>query len=329
MSRNKQIYWSGKTMFWFIIRVAYKNAIYQLSRLDDEFNFIFTGDSQKTVVYSNNGRVYYTECETISSIEILQSFPTCSIYAAVVLQYKYKQTQGYLSRQMIIRLKINKPIKCINSNEEINFGNFDSEFSIYKKGDLQSIAGRNDSTEPLDFEKEFEPLESYDHTFSKPISRMLRDAMIFSIFLLAFLLKLFSQRKFILKKLKMIQILCKKRKIMPTTEQGAIQARQTFMPPIPSAPTAPSFPLTNFISSWEPNVYHSIYNANPSLPLQHKMPLRSASAANVNTYIKQEPYESNGCVQCPHCDPNGPNGPKMCNGQLGLSIHMAKKHNIK
>ena len=77
-----------------------------------------------------------------------------------------------------------------------------------------------------------------------------------------------------------------KEKKIPTTEQGTIQARQTFisqMPSAPTAPSAPSFPLTNFISSWEPNVYHSIYNANPSLPLQHKMPLRSASAANVKT----------------------------------------------
>ncbi len=50
--------------------VMYKNLIYQLSGIDDEFNYIYTGDFSQIIVYSNNGRVYYTECDIFTSYDL-------------------------------------------------------------------------------------------------------------------------------------------------------------------------------------------------------------------------------------------------------------------
>ena len=82
-----------------------------MSNRDDEFNYIYTADSKPVIVYSNKGRVYQTECEVVSSFDLIYR-QNCSRYVAISFQLKYEQTTGYLTRQNIIRLKINNDEDC-------------------------------------------------------------------------------------------------------------------------------------------------------------------------------------------------------------------------
>ena len=315
--------------------VTYKNAIYQLSRFDDEFNYVYTADSKKTVVYSNHGRVYYTECETISAFEIISNFPTCSLYTAILFHYKYKQTQGFLSKQMIIRLKINSPVKCVNENEERNFGNFDSEFSIYKKGDLQTISGRNDSPEALDFEKDYEAIQDYDFIFSTALTRFLKDFFVLIMFFIALLIKLIEHRQLILKKFKKIN--CRRKlNLLPTmdiAEKGK-NFKHMFQSSQVCA-SAPPLPLQNFVPAFDPkllntvgntyldpNIYHVIGQNAPAshisrskaiLEYQPRMTTRSASLSQVNEDLYEITSENK--IGCPHCI-------KTFTTKRGLAGHM-------
>jgi hypothetical protein len=62
--------------------LIYKKIVYQMSTQDDMFNYIYTGDFKQIIVYSNKGRVYHTEYETISSFDLIQPHD-CSKYVAV------------------------------------------------------------------------------------------------------------------------------------------------------------------------------------------------------------------------------------------------------
>lgn len=160
--------------------VTYKNILYQMSNLDDVFNYIYTANSKSVIVYSSKGRVYQTECEIIQSFDLIAK-QNCTKYVAVSFQLKYAQTVGYLSRQNIIRLKINKDDECQNSNEEKDFGIYDKDFKLYKKGDQIGISGRNDSSQEIDFEDQNQLLEVYDETFGSSLPKLLRDTFFFMI----------------------------------------------------------------------------------------------------------------------------------------------------
>ena len=184
--------------------VAYKNIIYQMSGEDDVFNYIYTIDFQKIIVYSNNGRVYRTECEIIHSFDII-SKQLCSSYVGVNFQLKFAQTQGYLSKQMIIRLKIKNDTICRFSSDQNNFANYNSEFSLYKKDDKVAIAARNDSTIGIDFEKQNVLVENYERVFGISISNLIRDAsfIIIELLVLVFILyNAFQQRRSIFQTVK-------------------------------------------------------------------------------------------------------------------------------
>ena len=84
---------------------------------------------------SSKGRVYQTECEIIQSFDLIAK-QNCTKYVAVSFQLKYAQTVGFLSRQNIIRLKINKDDECPNSNEEKDRN---ISIEIMKKGGLIDI----------------------------------------------------------------------------------------------------------------------------------------------------------------------------------------------
>jgi len=332
--------------------VIYKNLLYQLSFQDDVFNYIYTADFKQVIVYSNKGRVYQTDCEIIQSFDLIVK-QDCSKYVAIKFQLKYEQTIGYLSRQMIIRLNINPKETCENNNEEKDFGNFDKEFKLYKKGNSIGISGRNDTSKEIDFEEQNPVLEAYDNTFSSALPNLLRDIFlsIVGIFVyLAILYKIIINTrernclnisKKTINDSKKLCCWCKFGKtVEPTMErepkfpQSALSTTasvNSFAPQVSTSSFA--FPLASAPSFQDSNVYHTIgnnfpvnYNSTSSL-YQTRMPTRSGS----NIYIKEEPYGSNaGDTICPHC-PQGPppKWPKKCKGQVGLSLHLSKMHNIK
>jgi hypothetical protein len=119
--------------------VMYKNLIYQLSGIDEEFNYIYTADFSQIIVYSNNGRVYYTECDIITSYDLNQN-QSCSKYVGVAFQYKFEQTHGFMSKQGIKRLSINFEANCVLPKAQID--------------DKVAISIRNDTIHSIDFEKQ-------------------------------------------------------------------------------------------------------------------------------------------------------------------------------
>ena len=73
--------------------VISKNIVYQLSIQDDMFNYIYTADFRQVVVYSNKGRVYHTECDTISSFDLIQP-QNCSKYFKYEISIIQLQTRA-------------------------------------------------------------------------------------------------------------------------------------------------------------------------------------------------------------------------------------------
>ena len=326
--------------------VSYKNILYQMSGKQDEFNYIYTADFQKIIVYSNNGRVYRAECETISAFDIISKQP-CSDYVGVNFQYKFAQTLGYLAKQMIIRLSINIDPMCKFSSEQNNFANYNNEFSLFKKDDKVAISARNDSTIGIDFEKQNILIENYDQAFSSSQSKLIRDAL---LLLVLFLILVYTVYRAVHSKRSLISIIkstknvfkkCRrnKRTLLPTTavEIGKIIDQKIFqsvnLPTAPSAPIQPPqfcYPhlFDSRIADVDPNVYHTIVHHTNALPAinqgahmsrstssiyQPRMTTRSASLSDV----KEEIYETtNDCkIQCPHC-------PKTFKNKRGLAGHM-------
>jgi hypothetical protein len=322
--------------------VLYKNLIYQMSGQDDMFNYIYTADLGQTIVYSNNGRVYYTECDIIPSYDILQN-QTCSKYVVVLFQYKFEQTIGYMSKQNIIRMSINHEENCEFPKTQVDFNNYNNEYKLYKKGDKVAISIRNDSINSIDFENQNAIIELYDQLFSTSLPKILREIFISIIALVLLFLglikaivnrqKLFFPIERILFGFKKICCWCCRSQIIEPTMDCAKAANYPphtiiNLPPPPSAPLETSAAYRTFAnhpSYVDPNLYHTIGNNRSSTDLyQQRMPTRSCSVLS----IKEEPYNSvynPEMVTCPLCPQNPP---KLCKGQTGLAQHMARTHKI-
>jgi hypothetical protein len=346
--------------------VLYKNILYQMSNLDDVFNYIYTADHKQVIVYSNKGRVYETVCEMVSSFDLIPR-QNCSKYVAVNFQLKYEQSIGFLTRQNIIRLKINHEDNCQISSEEKEFGNYDKEYKLYKKGDAVAISGRNDSIQFIDFEDQNKILESYDSVFASSLPNLLLDVFLSIVGIIVYA-AIFYKIIINLKSIKRCTSVSKKtlhgskklccwcksidKKLEPTTQNTKVpvfnptityqptnsfksQSTADFAQPIlPSAP--PSLPCSQIYLEGGPNLYQTIgnnlpvsYNSTASL-YQARMPTRSCS----NIHIKEEPYEDANRGEydtiCPHCPMYPPpKWPKYCKGTVGLALHKSKTHNIK
>ncbi len=48
--------------------IIYKNMLSLLAKLNDEFNFVYKPFNQRTVVYSYDGKIFYTDCKIIGKI---------------------------------------------------------------------------------------------------------------------------------------------------------------------------------------------------------------------------------------------------------------------
>ena len=309
--------------------VAYKNIIYQLSGEDDMFNYIYTADFEKIIVYSNNGRVYRTECEMIHSFDII-SKQLCSNYVGVNFQLKFAQNQGFLSKQMIIRLKIKNDTFCKFSSEQTNFANYNNEFSLYKKDEKVAIAARNDSTIGIDFEKQNAIFESYDKVFAGSISKVIRDGsfLVVELLVLVFIVfNAFRRRRSIFQAIRFLFSVfntcqCNRKIMMPTIAHGAElnppkaesypNTRPTappYAPPSQNACFSQLYPDSR-VNLVDPNMYHTIGNTLPStistghlsrstsLTYQPRIQTRSASLSSVNEDVYATTDNS---VPCPHC----------------------------
>ena len=309
--------------------VIYKNIVYQLSSQDDMFNYIYTADFRQIVVYSNKGRVYLTECDTISSFDLIQP-QNCSKYVAVAnmkyqsFNFKHEQTIGFLTRQMIIRLSIIQE-SCRQSPEIEEFGNYDKEFKVYKKADKVTITGRNDSSQAVDFDENNMVLDVYENSLDHSFAKLLKDLFnsIIGVFVsVVVIYKIIKKSKERCSKISknttnVSKKLCcywfKRKVLLPTTIQKDKNSK--FHTSAPSnAPLAPSAPSFSCAASYAPayfdgtNMYHTIGNVSNLFPhvnqstsalYQHRMPTRSCS----NIYIKKEPGEvDEKMFQCPHCE---------------------------
>ena len=323
-----------------------------MAGLDDEFNYIYTADFSQVIVYSKNGRVYYTECDIISSYDLIQNH-SCSKYVGVTFQLKFEQSQGFMSKQSIIRMSINSEENCVFSKTQVDFKNYNNEYKLYKKDNKVAISSRNDSINPIDFEKQNPVIELYDDVFYSSLPKLLRDVFvsIYAIFFVVVCLyKAIKSRQTLLLLFKDIAInlkkfccwCCRPQLIQPTTAMEIGKSQNNLphtiynLPPVPSAPSETPMAYRPFtpLSYADPNVYHTIgkfpnvhsqfSGANSASSLyQQRMPTRSCTTLN----IKEEPYESTGeLLVCPIC-PQDP--PKLCKGQTGLAQHMSRTHKIK
>ncbi len=197
--------------------VIYKNLVYQMSSQDDMFNYIFTADFKQIIVYSNKGRVYHTECDTISSFDLTQT-QNCSKYVGVsnfkfkTFNHKIGQTFGYLTKQMIIRLTINTQEPCDLSTEVEEFGNYDKEFKVFKKGNKVTITGRNDTNQAIDFDVQNAFLDAYDNLFDSTLPKLLKDFFISIIGVLVYIAIVY---KFVIKSKKSCSKFSKNKRIGP------------------------------------------------------------------------------------------------------------------
>ena len=65
--------------------IIYKNILTSFLKYDDEFNFVYTLNEKKKVVYTNNGRIFYANCKIIHGIEILEKLSICHKDVAVLI----------------------------------------------------------------------------------------------------------------------------------------------------------------------------------------------------------------------------------------------------
>jgi hypothetical protein len=302
----------------------YKNLVYIYSQIPDEFHHIFKSDGEKIIVYSNHGRAFYTDCTIINAFDVKENVTVCTLDTLVGFQYQYQQTEGYYTKNAIIREKnnYNKLITC--SSSMINVGNLNSEFSIYKLDNHVTVARRNDSLTKLDFEHQAPIIEAYDRTFGNSNTFIIVQALIICFLcILRFLKCIYVTRSVLWDKLIMIfsKIYKKtsfkeKKIILPTTIDNRLLPAPSapfhapnpiqFNPPFAKA-SVPDQPF----SIYDPNVYQSIYDPNGNY---HQIP-RSQSVTTMSDDLKGDQ------IRCPECG-------QVCKGQVGLAMHKSKSHKI-
>ena len=292
--------------------------MYSLSKLYDEFNYVYTADYKKTVIYTNNGRAYYTLCTAIEMFEIVEKFSSCSEYIKIFFIFQFKRIEGYLSRQFIIRQKITIKNNCAISKDVENFGNYNSEFSIYKKEDQVTLAVRNDTIEAIDFEEQ--PLEKYDLLFSYSVTRFIRDLVILLLFVSLLLIRIYNIRQILICRFKMLcRKMCCRKTLLPTTNDipTATSAPSAYMN---KASVISSYPPASsnlpFHQYFDPNVYQSIgpaYQSTSQMPHYSIKPCFSESSLSMNGIPVGDQ------MKCPQCD-------KLCRNNLGLAQHLSKMH---
>ena len=300
----------------------FKNFLGIFSGIEDEFHYIYNSDNVKTVVYSNHGRVYYTECTFVNAFDIVENTTKCTIDTLVTFQFQYHETPGYYTRNSIIRESLNYKKFCECSSTIINVGNINSDFSIYKLDHLVTVTRRNDSLADLDFEKQNQIVEVYDRKFGNSnVFILIETLVLIIIFLMMFLKFLFEKKRKLLAQVKFLNVCCKKicikRQILPTTN-----CHLPVYKPTPSAPYLPAqFPsqvLPSAVSvppfaMYDPNLYHTIGNNHYLTRSQSVVIMNNDSAENLP--FRCEQYKADG---------------KKCERSFGtlqgLGTHMARSH---
>ena len=76
--------------------------------------------------------------------------------------------------------------RIVKPNEEKEFGNYDKNYKLYKKGEDVAITARNDSILSIDFEDQTPLLEAYDTAFASSIPNVLRDVLLSIVGIIAY-----------------------------------------------------------------------------------------------------------------------------------------------
>ena len=293
----------------------YKNFLSVYSGVEDEFHRLYNSNNEKVVVYSNNGRIYYTECYNINAFNIIENVSVCTVDTLVKFQFHFIETDGYYTKNSIIRESSNYRKFCEFSSSIKNIGNINKEFSIFKYDKQVAIARRNDSLTDLDFEQQNQMVEMYDRQFGNSNIFIIIQALVVTIiFFLMFVKYLFDERKKMCKLVTILKISCKKiskkKLVLPTT--NASQDHHIY----PSAPYLPApFPpqitarATVPLSIYDPSVYHTIGN--------HNYLTRSQSAMIIDNE-KDLPF------LCKEYTQNGEKCDRRFGTLQGLGQHIAK-----